>query len=163
MTEREIGRENLIELLNKLETKCISTALMISKPLDREEWFGIFADYLLEHYLIVPRENNFIALPANIGDTVYQIGTAFTKCTPYDYKPKYYEDSECIGCEAKCDSEPYDVIHKGTIVNFKYDGKLFVQVKWENKFDTSYYEIGKDVFLSEDEVEKILVEKISKE
>lgn len=106
-----------------------------------------FADYLLA--------NSVIPLPANIGDTVYRIGTAFTKCTPYDYKPKYYEDSECIGCEAKCDSEPYDVIHKGTIVNFKYDGKLFIQVKWENKFDTSYYEIGKDVFLSEDEVEKI--------
>lgn len=146
MTERK----RLIEILNN--------APIVYGTLGQRFYKSILeniADYLLK--------NSVVPLPANIGDTVYQIGTAFTKCTPYDYKPKYYEDSECIGCEAKCDSEPYDVIHKGTIVNFKYDGKLFVQVKWENKFDTSYYEIGKDVFLSEDEVEKILVEKISKE
>ena len=149
-----IERERLIETICEgLAQNCGGTCTLPNKMYCQN--CHILADYLLK--------NGVIPLPANIGDTVYRIGTVFTKCTPYDYKPKYYDDSECIGCEVKCDSEPYDVIHKGTIVNFKYDGKLFVQVKWENKFDTSYYEIGKDVFLSEDEVEKMIVEKIPKE
>ena len=114
--------------------------------IDEENTVDI-ADYLLK--------NNIVALPCKVGDTVYQYGKRYTKCTPYGYIPKPPEDSMRIGCCSECDSKPYDFLHEGTVVDFSYNGKdIKVGVNWENKFDTSSYVIGKDVFLTKEEAEK---------
>lgn len=107
------------------------------------------ADYLLA--------NGGIILPCKVGDTVYQYSKVFTKCTVYEYKPRYIEDSNCIGCCARCDSESYDFLYTGTVANFYYNEKgVFVQVKWKEKWDSSFYEIGKTVFLTQEEAEQAL-------
>ncbi len=117
-----------------------------------EETVADIADYLLEHDVIVP--------PCKVGDTVYQYGKAFTKCTAYDYKPKYIDDSECIGCCAKCDSTSYDTIYEGTVIGVvQYEYGVRVKVRWENKWDNSNYEIGKTVFLTREEAEAALAER----
>ena len=53
-------RDRLIELLKGAENK---VAEMLTRPLELEEWLGIYADYLLANGVIVP--------PCKVGDTVY--------------------------------------------------------------------------------------------
>lgn len=101
--------------------------------------------------------NNVISLPCKVGDTVYQYGKKFTTCTPNDYTPRCTDDSMCIGCCCECDSKSYDFLYEGTIIDFIYNGEhIKVGINWKDKFDTSYYEIGKKVFLSKEEAVKTL-------
>lgn len=55
-------RDRLIELLKGAENK---VSEMLTRPLELEEWLGIYADYLLANGVIVP--------PCKVGDTVYRV------------------------------------------------------------------------------------------
>ena len=57
-------RDRLIELLKGAENK---VAEMLTRPLELEEWLGIYADYLLANGVIVP--------PCKVGDKIYIIAS----------------------------------------------------------------------------------------
>ena len=131
-------RDRLIELLD-----------IIIQP--GQKTLGEIADHLLANGVIVP--------PCKVGDTVYQYGKKFTKCTAYDYAPQYEDDSECIGCCAKCDSTTYDFLYEGVVSEIKITADyLKAKVWWKDKWDNSAYEIGKTVFLTKEEAEEKLKE-----
>lgn len=107
--------------------------------------------------------NSVIVLPCKVGDTVYQPGYKFTKCSAYDYAPRFIEDSSCCGCEAKCDSvkEPY--IYEGTVVSIRITKEQnFIAVSFQEKFDHSSFIIGKTVFLTREEAEQALDRALSR-
>jgi len=109
----------------------------------------------LTEYEDADEQELLIALPCKIGDTVYQPGYKFTKCTPYDYAPKYLHDSECEGCEAACDSVRNPHIYVGEVTEIRIrKNDITVGIKFADKFDTSYYTIGKSVFLTREEAMK---------
>ena len=65
-------RERLIELLKGAEVK---VAEELTRPLELEEWLGIYADYLLANGVIVP--------PCKGGNTIYMLVTRHTVCFEY--------------------------------------------------------------------------------
>lgn len=108
-----------------------------------------YADRLLTNGVIVP--------PCKVGDTVYQPSYKFTKCSAYDYEPKYIEDSSCVGCGATCDSVKKPYIYKGEVVSIKITkGQIFLAVSFHEKFDSSSFILGKTVFLTREEAEQAL-------
>ena len=112
---------------------------------------GIVANALND---ILPR---MIVPPCKVGDTVYQPSYKFTKCSAYDYAPRFIEDSSCFGCGAKCDSvkEPY--IYEGTVVSIRITKEQnFLAVSFQEKFDSSSFILGKTVFLTREEAEQAL-------
>ncbi len=111
----------------------------------------------LADYEDLEEQGRLLVLPCKIGDTVYQYGKAFTKCTAHDYAPQNGYDRVCVGCWKKCDSAPYDFLYEGMVVGFSI-GKNVVSVcaDWKDKFDTSFYDIGKTVFLTKQEAEAAL-------
>ena len=142
MTERE----RLVELIHKAELA------MWGKPVgDAKSQREFIADYLLNHGIIAP--------PCKVGDTVYQVGKAFTKCSAEDYTPRHTDDSECEGCCSSCDSVSYDRIFVGTVMRISYTNNgISVKVNWDEKWDSSDYEIN-TVFLTREEAEAALAER----
>lgn len=117
---------------------------MYGEPIGTD--FQKFADYLLQ--------NGVVVLPCKIGDKVYQYRKAATRCSAYDYKPRYEDDSECVGCCTKCDSECVDELYTGTISQIQYgDGWTHVIVKWDNVYDNVGYVVGQTVFLTREEAD----------
>lgn len=103
-------------------------------------------------------EDGWVRLPCKVGDTVYQPSYKFTKCSAYDYAPRFIEDSSCCGCGAKCDSvkEPY--IYEGTVVSIRITKEQnFLDVSFQEKFDSSSFILGKTVFLTREEAEQALL------
>ena len=112
-----------------------------------------FAYYLADRLLT----NGVIVPPCKVGDTVYQPSYKFTKCSAYDYEPKYIEDSSCVGCGATCDSVKKPYIYKGEVVSIKITkGQIFLAVSFHEKFDSSSFILGKTVFLTREEAEQAL-------
>ena len=110
---------------------------------------GALADHLLANGVIVP--------PCKVGDTVYQPSYKFTKCSAYDYTPKYVEDSSCVGCGATCDSVKKPYIYKGEVVSIRITKEqIFLAVSFQEKFDSSSFILGKTVFLTREEAEPAL-------
>ena len=104
-------------------------------------------------------DGGIIAPPCKVGDTVYQVGKAFTKCSAEDYTPRHTDDSECEGCCSSCDSVSYDRIFVGTVMRISYTNNgISVKVNWDEKWDSSDYEIN-TVFLTREEAEAALEER----
>ena len=114
----------------------------------------------LQRYRDLEEQGRLVILPCKIGDTVYQPSYKFTKCSAYDYEPRYAHDMECEGCEAECDSVCNPYIHVGKVVEMRINalsqGEVTVRVQFTEKFDTSYYTVGKSVFLSKEEAQEVL-------
>lgn len=114
----------------------------------------------LAYYEDLEEQGKLAVLPCKIGDTVYQPSYKFTKCSAYDYEPRYAHDSECECCEAECDSVCNPYIHVGKVVEMRINelskGEVTVRVRFTEKFDSSYYTIGQSVFLSKEEAEAVL-------
>ena len=114
----------------------------------------------LRYYENLEEQGKLAVLPCKIGDTVYQPSYKFTKCSAYDYEPRYAHDSECECCEAECDSVCNPYIHVGKVVEMRINelskGEVTVRVRFTEKFDSSYYTIGQSVFLSKEEAEEAL-------
>lgn len=107
------------------------------------------ADYLLANGVIVP--------PCKMGDTVYQPSYKFTKCSIYDYAPRYCEDSFCCGCESACDSVQQPYIYEGKVVSVRITKEqIYLAVSFQEKFDSSSFILGKTVFLTREEAERAL-------
>lgn len=145
--------DRLVELVSKAREKCNLTNCCDCEYRDAESltncYSYLIADHLLESGVIVP--------PCKVGDTVYQPSYKFTKCSAYDYAPRFIEDSSCFGCGAKCDSvkEPY--IYEGTVVSIRITKEQnFLAVSFQEKFDSSSFILGKTVFLSREEAEQAL-------
>lgn len=143
-----MSKERLVELIGNAPIGVNGITLLDKhEPMVIEE----VADYLLANGVIVPH--------CKVGDKVYQYGKAFTKCTAFDYTPRHSDDSECEGCCAECDNKLYDVLFEGTVSTIHlYGNVLSVCVHWDNKWDNSYYEVGKTVFLTREEAEAKLKE-----
>lgn len=140
-------RERLIELLIDGLGESEILSHMYGEPIGTD--FQKFADYLLQ--------NGVVVLPCKIGDRVYQYGKAFTRCSAYDYKPRYEDDSECEGCCAKCDSECVDELYTGTVSQIQYgDGWTHVIVKCDNAIDNGSYIVRLTVFLTKEEAAEVL-------
>lgn len=106
------------------------------------------------------KKDRLAILPCKIGDTVYQPSYKFTKCTAYDYAPKYAHDIECEGCDTECDSVCNPYIHVGEVTEIRITKSgITVGIRFTEKFDTSYYTVGKSVFLTREEAESVLNKK----
>lgn len=148
-------RDRLVELIKQANKKCYSTtkcedcsAVDTGDQPDDCLKYNI-ADHLLANGVIVP--------PCKVGDTVYQPSYKFTKCSAYDYTPKYVEDSSCVGCGATCDSVKKPYIYKGEVVSIRITKEqIFLAVSFQEKFDSSRFILGKTVFLTREEAEPAL-------
>lgn len=120
--------------------------------------FPIVLDKLCE-YEDLEEDGRLIRLPCKIGDRVYQPGYKRTKCTAYNYAPKYTHDDGCTGCEFECDSVHYPYIYVGKISEILIRSNRLISVKicFVEKSDSSFYTIGRNVFLSEEEAERNLI------
>ena len=112
---------------------------------------------LLAEYENLRDEGRLLVLPCKIGDTVYQPGYKYTTCSAYDYTPKHSHDSECEGCCCACDSsrEPYIYVGEVCEIVLKSD-RILVGCRFKEKWDTSHYKIGKNIFLTREEAEAAL-------
>lgn len=87
-----------------------------------------------------------VEIPCKIGDDVYQVSTKYTPCSVYKAT---CNDGLCCGCEAICDSKPLDHLYFGKVNAIRITEGSCVEVRanWDDKYDTGYYILGKDVFL----------------
>lgn len=102
------------------------------------------------------QEGRLVVLPCKVGDTVYKWGWKYSECH-MGFTPSYKPCSECEGCCAECDSEKTAHLYSGNVgaIRIDRDGVL-VQMGWVDKWDTSWYGIGKTVFLTREEAEAAL-------
>jgi hypothetical protein len=83
-------RERLMELFKGAENK---VAEALTRPLELEEWLGIYADHLLANGVIVP--------PCKVGDKVFYIDTCETaedfgkKFVSFSKVKRVSVDNEC--------------------------------------------------------------------
>lgn len=88
-------------------------------------------------------EGRVVVLPCRVGDTLYQLSSAYTECTVYGVRKDNYC---CEGCEVPCDS--HEVIFIDTI----RPSSLVATIR-------CCEELGKTVFRTREEAEKALEEK----
>ena len=115
----------------------------------------------LRYYENLEEQGKLAVLPCKIGDTVYHPSYRFTECTAHKYTPKYKCDSECEGCCSECDSECLPYIYTGRVCGMNVlcmdnEAVVRVGVQFKEKWDTSNYIVGKDVFLTLEEAEEVL-------
>lgn len=112
----------------------------------------------LRYYENLEEQNKLVVLPCKIGDTVYHPSYKFTKCSAYDYEPRYKHDSNCEGCESECDSECYPCIYEGRVTELEVlsNGEIKVYSYFKEKWDNSGYQIGRQIFLTREEAEEAL-------
>ena len=122
-------RERLIELLKGAETK---VSELLSRPLELEEWLGIYADYLLANGVIVP--------PCKVGDVVYFI-----------YET--YDEEGINRCVLDCKVEQLGIDSKSVWFQLK----LPIGVKLSGYFRNN--KIDETVFLTKEEAEQKLKER----
>lgn len=141
--------DNAIDIINELHT-------------ERLDYFSEYIPLIdaanrLAKYESLDEAGKLSILPCKIGATIYQPSYKFTKCTAYDYEPKYAHDSECEGCEAECDSVRNPYIHTGKVSEIRIlPTGVTVRIHFTEKFDTSHYIVGKSVFLTREEAESEL-------
>ena len=121
-------RERLIELLKGAEVK---VAEELTRPLELEEWLGIYADYLLANGVIVP--------PCKVGDVVYFI-----------YET--YDEEGINRCVLDCKVEQLGIDSKSVWFQLK----LPIGVKLSGYFRNNKF--GQTVFLTKEEAEQKLKE-----
>ena len=110
----------------------------------------------LARYENLEEERRLIILPCKIGDTVYQPGYKFTACSACGITPRYKHDMDCEDCCHECDSKCYPYIHSGRVckLNINSIGEVLINVQFKDKWDTSNYKIGREVFLTYEEAEE---------
>lgn len=110
----------------------------------------------LAEYENLEEAGKLLLLPCKIGDTVYQPDRKYT-CSVYGYAPKYSHDSCCEGCNCDCDNsrEPYVYAGKVCEIVLRANG-IFIGCRFDEKWDSSHYEIGKNIFLTREEAEAAL-------
>ena len=110
------------------------------------------ADYILA-------SGQVIVLPCKVGDTVYQYGWKYSECH-LGFIPSFRPCPECEGCCAvECDSEKTAWLYSGRVVEIHIvGGNALVKIAWSDKWDTSSYIVGKNVFLTREEAEAALKE-----
>lgn len=86
------------------------------------------------------KEGRVVVLPCRVGDTLYQLSSAYTECTVYGVRKDNYC---CEGCEVPCDS--HEVIFIDTI----RPSSLVATIR-------CCEELGKTVFRTREEAEKAL-------
>ncbi len=123
-------RDRLIELLKGAENK---VAEVLTRPLELEEWLGIYADYLLANGVIVP--------PCKVGDTIY-------KLIIFKDGKGYYVPQNVVG------------FHLGKFPHIRgQERKQYIIVYHEATNTISHIDIkqlGKTVFLTKEEAEQAL-------
>ena len=122
-----------------------------------EDYCGPAIDKLAE-YENLKEAGRLIILPCKIGDTVYQPSYRFTECSACGYTPKYKHDMDCEGCCHECDSKCYPYVYEGSVCSLPVNslGEVLVKVQFKEKWDTSSYKVGSDVFLTRKEAEEII-------
>lgn len=141
--------DNAIDIINDLHTERLDY-LSEYIPL-------INAANRLAGYENLDEAGKLAILPCKLGDTVYQPSYKFTKCTAYDYAPRYAHDSECEGCESECDSVCNPYIHVGEVSEIRVlPTGVTARIHFTEKFDSSYYTVGKSVFLTKEEAEYVI-------
>lgn len=97
----------------------------------------------LQELVKADEEGRVIVLPCKVGDTLYQLSSAYTECTVYGVRK---DDYCCEGCEVPCDS------HKVIFIDTIRPSSLVTTIR-------CCEELGKTVFLTREEAEKALKEK----
>ena len=78
----------------------------------------------------------------------------------HDYTPRWHDDSFCEGCESDCDSVEKPHIYKGKVCSIRITEKqIYLAVAFEEKFDSSNFILGENVFLTEEEAESKMKER----
>ena len=97
-----------------------------------------------------------IAPPCKVGDTVYVIERAYTKCH-LGLTPDF---DRCAGCEDECDSRESRVIQEKKVKSISYDGSHFGALV---DGSTIYKKFGTSnqysVFITKEEAEQVLAER----
>ena len=122
-----------------------------------EDYSGPAIDKLAE-YENLEEAGRLVILPCKIGDTVYQPGYKFTACSAHNITPRYKHDMDCEDCCSECDSECYPYIYEGRVCKLEVNsiGEVLVGIQFKDKWDTSGYQVGKQVFLTLEEAEAAL-------
>lgn len=88
------------------------------------------------------KEGRVVVLPCKVGDTLYQLSSAYTECTVYGVRKDNYC---CEGCEVPCDS------HKVIFIDRICPNSLVATIR-------CFEDLGKTVFRTREEAEKALEE-----
>lgn len=88
------------------------------------------------------KEGRVVVLPCKVGDTLYQLSSAYTECTVYGVRKDNYC---CEGCEVPCDS------HKVIFIDRICPSSLVATIR-------CFEDLGKTVFRTREEAEKALEE-----
>lgn len=128
-----------------------ASVIKIATPEERA-WAAGYVDCLreigtmdvdrLRELVEADKAGRVVALPCKVGDVMYEVYPAHTKCTPHDTEPDEYI---CSFCNARCDS------HRIFAIRAIQPYSLPALVKQIEKF-------GKTVFLTREEAEKALEE-----
>ena len=120
------------------------------------QYLGTTPDRLHE-WAKADKEDRLVALPCKVGDMVLERGWKYSECR-LGITPAYRPCSECEGCcAAECDSEKMAWLYTGKVVAFRVNRDcVLAQIHWDDKWDTSWYSIGKTVFLTREEAEAAL-------
>lgn len=97
-------------------------------------------------------KSKLIELPCNIGDKVWVIQKAYTKCSSMDVK---YDDVSCAGCENECDSQLTQEIKEVLVDGFEINSLGF-KIHLHN--DWKIYLPNEELFFTKEDAEKRLNE-----
>ena len=106
------------------------------------EWNSSVLSKLAE-YETAEEQGRLVVLPCKVGDTVYEIKTRYTECSPYGDIPNEYS---CCRCEEACDSRREYVIKSY---------RIYMMDIVRNMISGSW---GKTVFISKEAAEEALKE-----
>ena len=112
----------------------------------------------LRYYENLEEQGKLAVLPCKIGDTVYQPSYKFTACSACGITPRYKHDMDCEDCCHECDSECYPHIYEGRVcdMNVISNGEVLVKVQFKEKWDSSSFTVGRELFLTLEEAEEVL-------
>ena len=105
------------------------------------KWYKLCMRKLAE-YEAAEEEGRLLILPCKVGDTVYQIISRYTECTPFG---DTFDESSCCGCEEECDShQTYEIV----------ETKVYTleDIAWNIRCGNW----GKNIFTDREEAEKAL-------
>ena len=125
---------------------------------DRDENYSGPAIDKLASYEDLEDAGRLIIIPCKIGATVYQPSYKFTACSAYGITPRYKHDVNCEDCCSECDSECYPYVYKGRVTKLEIlsNGEINVYSYFNDKWDNSGYQIGRQIFLTKEEAEEKL-------
>lgn len=99
----------------------------------------------LQELVKADEEGRVVVLPCRVGDTLFQLSSAYTECTVYGVRKDNYC---CEGCEVPCDS------HKVIFIDTIRPNSLVATIR-------CFEDLGKTVFRTREEAEKALEAKLN--